>query len=84
MKKSFTKVLAGSLAASMVLGLAACGSSDSGSTTQAAAETTKAAEAAAATTAAAAQEASSGDATLRIVERLRRRYQYLDLHAEHL
>ncbi|MGN8760726.1 hypothetical protein [Oribacterium sp. HCP3S3_B9] len=83
MKKSFTKVLAGSLAASMVLGLAACGSSDSGSTTQAAAETTKAAEAAAATTAA-AQEASSGDATLRIVERLRRRYQYLDLHAEHL
>lgn len=83
MKKSFTKVLAGSLAASMVLGLAACGSSDSGSTTQAAAETTKAAEAAAATTAA-AQEASSGDATLRIVERIRRRYQYLDLHAEHL
>ncbi|MCI6948446.1 MAG: hypothetical protein MR754_06615 [Oribacterium sp.] len=83
MKKSFTKVLAGSLAASMVLGLAACGSSDSGSTTQAAAETTKAAEAAAATTAA-AQEASSGNATLRIVERLRRRYQYLDLHAEHL
>ena len=83
MKKLFTKVLAGSLAASMVLGLAACGSSDSGSTTQAAAETTKAAEAAAATTAA-AQEASSGDATLRIVERLRRRYQYLDLHAEHL
>ena len=83
MKKSFTKVLAGSLAASMVLGLAACGSSDSGSTTQAAAETTKAAEAAAATTAA-AQEASSGDATLRIVERLRRRYQYLELHAEHL
>ena len=83
MKKSFTKVLAGSLAASMMLGLAACGSSDSGSTTQAAAETTKAAEAAAATTAA-AQEASSGDATLRIVERLRRRYQYLDLHAEHL
>ena len=83
MKKSFTKVLAGSLAASMVLGLAACGSSDSGSTTQAAAENTKAAEAAAATTAA-AQEASSGDATLRIVERLRRRYQYLDLHAEHL
>ena len=83
MKKSFTKVLAGSLAASMVLGLAACGSSDAGSTTQAAAETTKAAEAAAATTAA-AQEASSGDATLRIVERLRRRYQYLDLHAEHL
>ncbi|MDY2854094.1 MAG: hypothetical protein SOU53_01980 [Oliverpabstia sp.] len=83
MKKSFTKVLAGSLAASMVLGLAACGSSDSDSTTQAAAETTKAAEAAAATTAA-AQEASSGDATLRIVERLRRRYQYLDLHAEHL
>ena len=83
MKKSFTKVLAGSLAASMVLGLAACGSSDSGSTTQAAAETTKEAEAAAATTAA-AQEASSGDATLRIVERLRRRYQYLDLHAEHL
>lgn len=83
MKKSFTKVLAGSLAASMVLGLAACGSSDSGSTTQAAAEITKAAEAAAATTAA-AQEASSGDATLRIVERLRRRYQYLDLHAEHL
>lgn len=83
MKKSFTKVLAGSLAASMVLGLAACGSSDSGSTTQAAAETTKAAEAAAATTVA-AQEASSGDATLRIVERLRRRYQYLDLHAEHL
>ena len=83
MKKSFTKVLAGSLAASMVLGLAACGSSDSGSTTQAAAETTKAAGAAAATTAA-AQEASSGDATLRIVERLRRRYQYLDLHAEHL
>ena len=65
MKKSFTKVLAGSLAASMVLGLAACGSSDSGSTTQAAAETTKAAEAAAATTAA-AQEASSGDVTLRI------------------
>lgn len=65
MKKSFTKVLAGSLAASMVLGLAACGSSDSGSTTQAAAETTKAVEAAAATTAA-AQEASSGDATLRI------------------
>ena len=83
MKKSFTKVLAGSLAAAMVLGLAACGSSDSGSTTQAAAETTKAAEAAAATTAA-AQEASSGNATLRIVERLRRRYQYLDLHAEHL
>ena len=83
MKKSFTKVLAGSLAASMVLGLAACGSSDSGSTTQAAAENTKAAEAAAATTAA-AQEASSGNATLRIVERLRRRYQYLDLHAEHL
>lgn len=83
MKKSFTKVLAGSLATSMVLGLAACGSSDSGSTTQAAAETTKAAEAAAATTAA-AQEASSGNATLRIVERLRRRYQYLDLHAEHL
>ena len=83
MKKSFTKVLAGSLAVSMVLGLAACGSSDSGSTTQAAAETTKAAEAAAATTAA-AQEASSGNATLRIVERLRRRYQYLDLHAEHL
>ena len=83
MKKLFTKVLAGSLAASMVLGLAACGSSDSGSTTQAAAETTKAAEAAAATTAA-AQEASSGNATLRIVERLRRRYQYLDLHAEHL
>ena len=83
MKKSFTKVIAGSLAASMVLGLAACGSSDSGSTTQAAAETTKAAEAAAATTAA-AQEASSGNATLRIVERLRRRYQYLDLHAEHL
>ena len=83
MKKSFTKVLAGSLAASMVLGLAACGSSDSGSTTQAAAENTKAAEAAAATTAA-AQEASSGDATLRIVERIRRRYQYLDLHAEHL
>ena len=83
MKKSFTKVLAGSLAASKVLGLAACGSSDSGSTTQAAAETTKAAEAAAATTAA-AQEASSGNATLRIVERLRRRYQYLDLHAEHL
>ena len=83
MKKSFTKVLAGSLAASMVLGLAACGSSDSGFTTQAAAETTKAAEAAAATTAA-AQEASSGNATLRIVERLRRRYQYLDLHAEHL
>ena len=83
MKKSSTKVLAGSLAASMVLGLAACGSSDSGSTTQAAAETTKAAEAAAATTAA-AQEASSGNATLRIVERLRRRYQYLDLHAEHL
>lgn len=83
MKKLFTKVLAGSLAASMVFGLAACGSSDSGSTTQAAAETTKAAEAAAATTAA-AQEASSGNATLRIVERLRRRYQYLDLHAEHL
>ena len=83
MKKSITKVLAGSLAASMVLGLAACGSSDSGSTTQAAAETTKAAAAAAATTAA-AQEASSGNATLRIVERLRRRYQYLDLHAEHL
>ena len=83
MKKSFTKVLAGSLAASMVLGLAACGSSDSGSTTQAAAETTKAAEAAAATTAA-AQEASSGNATLRIVERLRRIYQYLDIHAEHL
>lgn len=66
MKKSFTKVLAGSLAASMVLGLAACGSSSSGSTgTQEAVETTKAAEAAAATTAA-AKEASSGDVNLRI------------------
>ena len=66
MKKSFTKVIAGSLAASMVLGLAACGSSSSGSqSTQGAVETTKAAEAAAATTAA-AQEASSGDVNLRI------------------
>ena len=66
MKKTFTKVLSGSLAASMVLSLAACGSSASPSTTEAPKqETTKAAETAAATVAA-AQEAASGDVNLRI------------------
>ena len=67
MKKTMSKVLASSLAASMVLGLAACGSSKPAETTaqaNAAAETTTAAEAAAATTAA-AQEAA-GDVTLKM------------------
>ena len=71
MKKTFTKVLAGSMAAAMVLGLGACGGSKTAettaapATTAAAAETTKAAEAAKETTAAAA-EAAGEPVSLRI------------------
>ena len=57
MKKTLTKVLASSLAASMVLGLAACGSSSSGSSAQDSTGATKAAEAAGET----AKAAASGD-----------------------
>lgn len=67
MKKIVTKVLSGGLAASMVMGLAACGGSTQTTTTTEAPkqEATKAAETAAATVAA-AQEAASGDINLRI------------------
>lgn len=67
MKKIVTKVLSGGLAASMVMGLAACGgSTQTTATTEAPKqEATKAAETAAATVAA-AQEAASGDINLRI------------------
>ena len=71
MKKTFTKVMASSMAAAMVLGLGACGGSKPAettaapATTAAAAETTAAAEAAKETTAAAA-EAAGEPVTLRI------------------
>jgi len=53
MKKTMTKILAGGLAASMVMGLAACGSTATPETTTGGAEPTEAAKAAAETVAAA-------------------------------
>ncbi|WP_036606521.1 ABC transporter substrate-binding protein [Oribacterium sp. P6A1] len=65
MKKMVTKILSGSLAATMVMGLAACGGSGNAATEAPKAETTKAAETAKETVAAAAQE-NGGDVVLRM------------------
>ncbi|SFG53860.1 ABC transporter substrate-binding protein [Oribacterium sp. WCC10] len=65
MRKMVTKILSGSLAASMVMGLAACGGSSTAPTEAAKAEATTAATTAAETVANAAAE-NGGDVNLRI------------------